>query len=130
MRRMVTLPVCFALLMALCMAPFQHVHLAMGHSGLDHDTEFAIVHIHFGTIPVLRGAPDSSRITESDAEHAQALDTFTAIAQAVVFLAIVPESDALVLSPPQLSAGIVEAVEPRGHDPPIVDVSVPRAPPA
>jgi hypothetical protein len=132
MRRVTALPVCAALLLALCIAPFQHVHLAVNNPGHGHvhDVESAIVHVHFGSTSLPPDALGTLRVTDSDAEHAQSLDTFTALAQSVVFLFFYPESHSLVLSPLQFSAAVVEAIEPKAHDPPVTGFSIPRAPPA
>lgn len=135
MRRIITLPLCVALLTALGMAPYQHVHAAVGH--LDHadhdhdDVESAIVHIHFYAISVPPGTQGASQASDSDADHAsRSLDTFKAISQAAVLISVCPQSSAFVFPPAEFSATVVEAIEPRGHDPPLLDVSAPRAPPA
>jgi hypothetical protein len=86
----------------------------VGHSGPDHDhddVESAIVHVHFDAISVPRGTQGSSQVSDSDADHAsRSLDTFKAIPQVAVFIAVCPQSSAFVFQPPEFSATVLEAI--------------------
>src|ERR1700730_2884823 len=57
-----------------------------------------------------------------------ALDTFTTLAQGVLFLFFQPESPVRI-SDTTKSAVRIEVTEPCGHDPPCIENTVPRAPP-
>jgi hypothetical protein len=128
------IPLCLALVVAFWMSPFQHVHVASGHEESaehhhDHDAESAIVHIHFDGVAV-PGTGGTSRLDDVDSDHvARSLDTFKAISHLPVLISVGLESRVLDFPPQHSSVNIVEAVESRAHDPPLLDRSLPRAPP-
>src|SRR5262245_51374404 len=132
MRRYVVFPASFALLLALFMAPFQHLHLATHedhdeHSE-DHDHDFGAVHAHqdFGILPGAdTGAPHASSTHD---HHGIPLDTFATEVTTGTTLVFVPLQSVLVFVPSEEFAP-VEIVEERGHDPPQLDLFPPRAPP-
>ena len=131
MRRAVMFPSSFALLLAFFMAPYQHLHLAI--HGEDHDDHeaVAIVHVHFYAVSVPLTRSGSSDLEDSDRDHRSlSLDTFAIMLQAALSAFVRPESQILLFPPPDLFLGVVEVIEPCGHDPPPLDFSVPRGPPA
>jgi hypothetical protein len=127
MRRILALHACFVLLVALLMAPFQHVHPALDQG---YDRHSAIIHIHPYLVSVPAGGDTQTTIGSSrGGESAWSLDSFSLVSHAVAFVFIQPESPALVFSAYK-SCGEVVVVEERGHDPPWIDPAIPRAPPA
>jgi hypothetical protein len=130
MRRLSLLSVSLTLLMAFFMAPYQHVHLAASHSeNANHHHDDAVVHTHFYAVSVPTSRNSRASLDDSDGDHARSLDTFTAMPQ-VFFPAFTrPESRLLFFAPEDVFVGVVEATEPRGHDPPSLEFSAPRAPP-
>jgi hypothetical protein len=132
MRRLSQLPVALALLLAFFMAPYQHVHLATNHrEDADHDHDDAVVvHIHFNTVSVPTNRNSGPSLDVSDGDHvSRSLDTFTTMPQAGFAVLARPESRLLLFPPADRFVGVVEVTEPRGHDPPFFEFSVPRAPP-
>jgi hypothetical protein len=129
MRRIATLQTCIALLAAFFLAPFEHVH-----SGPEHDHS-GLIHAHlYHFHGVDRSVEDHfgahfAAFDDDDHEDAHSLDTFTLEIAAAIAPFILPRGPvvALVLSE---TVQPVEAVEQRGHDPPCIDRSIPRAPPA
>lgn len=131
MRRLLLLPVSLALLLAFLMAPFQHVHLAANHrEHADHDhDDAAVVHTHFYAAPVPVSGNGGASLDDSDGDHARSLDTFTTMPQAGFPAFMQPQSRLLIFVPEDFFVGVVEATKPRGHDPPSLEFSTPRAPP-
>src|SRR5690242_7283368 len=91
LRQTLAMPMSAALLVALLMAPYQHVHLAAesaeaGHEHHDHDGgDSAIVHIHFYAVSLPDAQPGASQVGDSDNDHvALSLDTFKVIAHAAL----------------------------------------------
>jgi len=127
MRRAAALQMCFGLVQALCLAPFQHIH-----SGHDDDHDHAgLIHAHFYHVfhPPLK--PGTRQIDDEDEhESAKALDTFTlALARTMAPFVLprgpVVEPVSTILYEP------VEAVDACAHDPPTADErSNPRPRPA
>jgi len=122
MRRIAALQTCVSLVLALCLAPFQHVHEDHDHSVLVHAHLYAPARVHEHS----RGA----QIDDVD-DHAsvKSLDTFTlAFAPSVAPFAL-PRGPVLELV--SLTAfepiAIVDAC---AHDPPDADLSISRGPPA
>jgi hypothetical protein len=132
MRRLLSLSVSPALLLAFLMAPYQHVHSAASHSqnANHHHHDDAVVHTHFYTVSVPTNRNSGTSLDDSDGHHARSLDTFTTIPQAGFPAFTRPESRLLVFALEDVFAGFVEVTEPRGHDPPALEFSAPRAPPA
>ena len=126
MRSVAALQTCLALLLAFFVAPFQHVHSG---SGPDHDHP-GIIHAHFyhsgGTTKEQHG-PQLSDL--DDHATAKALDTFTLVLTSGIS-PFIPSHGAVLLFVPSDTFQPVEVVEERGHDPPSLDRSIPRAPPA
>jgi len=124
MRRAVALESCIALVAALILAPFQHVH----HGDHDHD-DASFIHAHFYA-PVVEHADSGPEIEDPHDEHsAAALDTFTIVPTAIFTLLQPPQIAVLIVVLPVFS-GRTEPVEERAHDPPALACSIPRAPPA
>lgn len=129
MRLIATLQTCVALLVAFLAAPFQHVH-----TGPDHDHS-AIVHSHLYHFHIAERTADAARgpqladFDEDDHAEAHSLDTFTIELGSALAPFALPRGPVLDFVPSDTFQP-VEAVEQRGHDPPCVDRSIPRAPPA
>ncbi|HEY7338612.1 MAG TPA: hypothetical protein VH639_27235 [Bryobacteraceae bacterium] len=125
MRCYIALQTCLALLLALLLAPFQHVH-----TGPDHDHD-GVVHAHFYRLQALPAPPNGPQLADLDDDHANArsLDTFTLVISASPAPLALSRGSALpsllIESFPRLVP-----VEERGNSPPIADPSIPRAPPA
>lgn len=122
MRRATALQTCISLVLALCLAPFQHVHEDHDHGVLVHAHPYAQQRVHEHS----RGA----QIDDVD-DHAsvKSLDTFTlAFAPRVVPFVLAGGS---VLEPISLTAPQpIEVVEECAHDPPDANLPVSRGPPA
>jgi hypothetical protein len=122
MRRLAALQTCVSLVLALCLAPFQHVHEDHDHGVLIHAHPYAQARVHEHS----RGA----QIDDVD-DHAsvKSLDTFTlafAPKVAPVVLTRGPVLEPVSLAAPE-PINIVDAC---AHDPPDADLSISRGPPA
>lgn len=122
MRRVAALQTCVSLVLALCLAPFQHVHEDHDHGVLIHAHPYAQARVHEHS----RGA----QIDDLD-DHAsvKSLDTFTlafAPKVAPVVLTRGPVLEPVSLAAPE-PINIVDAC---AHDPPDADLSISRGPPA
>jgi hypothetical protein len=126
MRCIAALQTCLALVLAFVLAPFQHVHTG----GADHDHS-GIIHAHFYSVPGLQAEPGGPRIVDPDDDHAAAwsLDTFTLVMPVGLSPFALPRGRVVVLLPAEVYQP-VQIVEERGHDPPSIDRSIPRAPPS
>jgi hypothetical protein len=129
MRRIATLQTCIALLVAFFLAPFQHVH-----TGPDHDHS-ELIHAHFyhfhgadRSVEAVHG-PQFADFDDDDHADAHSMDTFT-IEIAAALAPFVPSRGPVLAFVPSATFQPVEVVEERGHDPPCIDRSIPRAPPA
>ena len=131
-RRIAALQVGFALLLSFYMAPYQHVHLRSDHEhGSGRHSFQTILHTHF-----FGGSLNSGIIhkghqfdgVDDDHSTARSLDTFTLIVEHGP-AAILPSRSPIPLYVPLKSIHGVEIVEERGHEPPSIDFSAPRAPP-
>jgi hypothetical protein len=126
MRRLALIPTSLALLQAFFMAPYQHVHIGSGH---EKHAESTLVHAHPYAISFSINPDDGPVVGHSHKRHTSlALDTFTTLAQGILFLFLQPEA-AIQIFPPTESAVWVEVTEPCGHDPPCIENTIPRAPP-
>lgn len=128
MRRVATFPVSFAFLVASFMAPYQHIHVAeQGHDDSDHE----LVHIHFYAISVPTSVPGVSTVDDNDGTHiSRPLDTFISIPQVGFLILALPASAVFLIAPEKSLLRIAEFIEPCGHDPPCLESSAPRPPPA
>ncbi|MBV8841815.1 MAG: hypothetical protein JO307_03290 [Bryobacterales bacterium] len=124
MRSCVALQTCLALLLALLLAPLQHVH-----TGPDHDHD-GVIHAHFYSIPALPAAGHGPQLTDPDDDHASArsLDTFTLVIGSSLAPFALSRGPDLRFAASQAFAPIA-VVEERGNSPPARDRSIPRAPP-
>ena len=140
MRRLAALQGCLALLFALFMAPYQHVHPGewAGQGPDRHSDDSAVVHAHallFSHVHVDRvsfsGKPNErTTIADPSGERASwSLNSSSLILHGAILLFIAPKSTAVSLLTAQ-SFATIEIVEERGHDPPLFHCSAPRAPPA
>lgn len=122
MRRVAALQTCVSLVLALCLAPFQHVHE-------DHD-HGVLVHAHPYTQSRGHEHSRGAQIDDVD-DHARvkSLDTFTlAFAPRIVPFVL---AGGLVLEPVSLAAPEpINIVEACAHDPPHADLAISRGPPA
>lgn len=125
MRRFAGLLTCVTLPLAFLLAPFQHVH-----TGTDHDRS-GLVHAHFYSAAPVRGNQHGAGIDDVDNDHAavRALDTFTLVLTTGL-APFVPTRGLVLPFIPTVTFEPVELVEQRGHDPPCIDRSIPRAPPS
>lgn len=131
MRRITVLAACFALVFALLMAPYRHVHLATGHEPHgDHDDVSAIVHVHFYGVSGPTSYHQGTNADESDTDHvSRSLDTFvTILPHAAISVSLQPGSPIRLFVAAESFVG-VETVPTRSHDPPSLDRTAPRAPP-
>ena len=122
MRRVAALQTCVSLVLALCLAPFQHVHEDHDHGLLVHAHLYvqASVHEHSGG-PQIDDVDDHATV--------KPLDTFT-LAFAPRILVCAPAGGS-VLEPVSLTASQpIEIVEACAHDPPDADLTISRGPPA
>jgi hypothetical protein len=122
MRRATALPTCVCLVLAFCLAPFQHVHVDHDHGILVHAHPYASARSHENS--------GGARIDDVD-DHAsvKSLDTFTlafAPRVAPVVLTKGPVLEPVSLAGPE-PINIVEAC---AHDPPDADLFICRGPPA
>ena len=122
MRQAAALQTCVSLVLALCLAPFQHVHEDHDHGVLVHTHPYAQPRAHENS----RGA----HMDDVD-DHAsvKSLDTFTLAFAPSVAPFVLPRGPVLEpvsLTPPE-PINIVEAC---AHDPPDADLSISRGPPA
>jgi len=123
MRRVAAIPTCLAIVLAFGFAPFEHVHADHGHG--------VVMHAHAMAHSPARVLAPTGPAFDDDDDHAavRSLDTFT--------LAFAPRITPFVLTE-QAFAGVdatlalhpIEAVEECAHDPPALECSNPRAPPA
>ena len=125
MRRFTGLLTCVTLPLAFLLAPFQHVH-----TGADHDHS-SLVHAHFYSVAPVRGNQHGPAIDDVDDDHAavRSLDTFTLVLTTGL-APFVPPRGLVLAFVPAVTFEPVELVEQRGHDPPSIDRSIPRAPPS
>lgn len=135
MRRAVVLPTILAFIWASILAPYQHVHLhsAAGHplhANHDHHDD-ATVHIHPYSFAVPNGLTGGTSVGDILGGHvAIPLDTFATLSHSTVPTLSKPRTQMLLFPPEEAIAESVRVIEPRGHDPPDLDLSPPRAPPA
>ncbi len=118
-----------ALLQAFFMSPYQHVHVGSGRErhGDHHESTFVHAHPYAYSLPL--NQDHGSALGHSHRPHASvALDTFTTMAQGVLFLFFQPEPLVQIFAP-CVSPVLVEVTEPCGHDPPSTESRIPRAPP-
>jgi len=129
MRCVATLQTCIALLVAFLLAPFQHVH--PGHGAGADPEHSSIIHAHFYGIPTEHEDSRVPQLRDPDDDHVAvwSVDTFTLVLTGG-FAPFVPTRG------PEIRQALSEVHEPvafieeRGHGPPSVHRSIPRAPPS
>ena len=126
MRLVTALQTCLALLLAFFVSPFQHVH-----PGSDHDHS-ATMHAHFYRVGHAHKQYSGLQLVDADDDDHDAVwsvDSFTLVPTAalILFVPARAEGDCFVRPMP---VAWVDAIEQRGHDPPDIDCSIPRAPPS
>lgn len=124
MRRLTALKICLVLVSALFMAPFQHLHMA-GVPGGQQDSAIVHSHPYSFSFPIRRQT--GTRV--GDAHVATALNTFRFLPGVPLSLPFQVELSNIL---PLFQAGTyctLEIRHLRGHDPPWLDLSSPRAPP-
>jgi hypothetical protein len=140
MRRLTALQACMAMVFAFFMAPYQHVHSGQcdgrgsrgvfENSTVVHAHPFVFSHVHTDVASLPHGSSDGTRVEESSDEHASWwLNNSSLVLHSALLLFALPKSADI----PWLTAdsfSVITIVEERGHDPPPLDCSVPRAPPA
>jgi len=126
MRFVTALQTCLALLLAFFVSPFQHVH-----PGSDHDHS-ATMHSHFYRLTPTPAQHQGLWLEDADDDdHAAvwSVDSFTLVpASAQHFVVPALAADECFVQP--MPVAWVDVVEERGHDPPQIDRSIPRAPPS
>jgi hypothetical protein len=139
MRRLAALQGCLALLFTLFMAPYQHVHPGeWTGQGLDrhfddsavvHAHAFLFSHVHADTASFSPKPNGRTTIGDPSSEGASwSLNNSSLILHGAILLFIAPKSTAVSLLTAE-SFATIEIVEERGHDPPLLHCSAPRAPP-
>jgi hypothetical protein len=126
MRCAAALQTCLALLLAFFVSPFQHVH-----PGSDHDHS-ATMHAHFYRIAAAheqRRGPQLEDADDDDHDAVWSVDSFTLVPTAVLTWSVPARTAAEFFVRP-VPVAWVDTVEQRGHDPPQIDRSIPRAPPS
>jgi hypothetical protein len=140
MRRLLILQGCLALLFAFLSAPYQHVHAGQSdgrggrgffdNSTVVHAHPSLFSHVHADVFSVSHKRSDRTSVEESSKERASWwLNNSLLLLHNALLLFALPKSAAV----PALTAAsfsVIVVVEERGHDPPPLDCSVPRAPPA
>ena len=133
-RRITALQVGLALLLSFYVSPYQHVHLPADHhseSGFG-EARRVVVHTHIYPVALIHTPPGHEKqFAADDDDHsmAQSLDTFSVITGDDVPPTVLTRIP-MPLQRPSSSFQGVEIVEERGHDPPPLRFSPPRAPPA
>jgi hypothetical protein len=124
MRRIATCAALASLLLAVVYGPMFHLHTGADHEG------GAFIHAHFPDLPHLETEP-GPEIEPNDHDHstARSVDFLTTNTSDLTHVEFVAVEEALILIPPQLSAGFAMVDEPRAHAPPVVVSSIPRSPP-
>jgi hypothetical protein len=126
MRFVTALQTCLALLLAFFVSPFQHVH-----PGSDHDHS-GTMHAHFYRIALASAQHQGLWLEDADDDDHDAVwsvDAFTLVPTAALTL-FVPAHTAAECFLRPMPVAWVDCVEERGHDPPQIDRSIPRAPPS
>src|SRR4029077_4115429 len=140
MRRLLVIQGCLALLFAFFSAPYQHVHEGQcdgrgsrgffDNSTVVHAHASLLPHIHADVFAVSHKRNDRTSVEESSEEHASWwLNNSSLVLHNALLVFALPRSAAV----PALTAAsfsVITIVEERGHDPPLLNCSVPRAPPA
>lgn len=140
MKRVIALQGCLALLCAFFLAPYQHVHEGQcdGHgsdgffdnSTVVHAHPFLFSHVHADVFLVSHKSDDRTSVGESSEEHASWwLNNSSLVLHAVLPAVILPSSP-LVPATTAISFCTIAFSDQRGHDPPPLDCSASRAPPA
>jgi hypothetical protein len=140
MRRLAALQGSLALLFALFMAPYQHVHPRewvvqgagrhLDDSAVVHAHAFLFSHVHADTTSFSTKPNGPTMIGDLSGERASwSLNNSSLILHAAILLFIAPISTAVSVLMAE-SFATIEIVEERGHDPPLLPCSAPRAPPA
>lgn len=133
MRCLAALQTCLALMLAFFVAPFEHVHpgstAGHDHSAVMH-AHFYSVHLHPAKIKV-HGTELLAPDTDDDDDHdaVWSVDNFTLVITGVSAPFVLPRWQTFTFAP-TVAIAPVEEVEERGHGPPCVDPSIPRAPPS
>ena len=118
MRGAAALQTCLAVLLGFFVAPFQHVHAADG----------GLIHAHFYEIHSPAETSPSFEADDDDHAAARPLNTFTLLPEAGLAPFVLSPAPVLFAAPPPFFTP-VDVVEERGHDPPCLECSIPRAPP-
>jgi hypothetical protein len=126
MRCAVVLQTCLALLLALFVSPFQHVHPGSDH---DHSATMHAHFYHFAPAKEQLHGPQLMAADDDDHDAVWPVDSFTLVPAAALTL-FVPSDVSVAFAVPPIPVAWVDVVEERGHDPPLADRSIPRAPPS
>ena len=132
MRRLVALSVIFALVLALCRAPFFHLHEGRDHGPNEpgHHNLSLVSHIH------LRPFLDSSNHSGETSVGVRHVDRNAQPVDILLFEQETPHSlpvqvEQVAFCSPLLPSGLtIYELTPRIHDPPWAHPSIPRSPPA
>jgi GrpB-like predicted nucleotidyltransferase (UPF0157 family) len=131
MRRLIALSVILALLLALCRAPFFHLHEGKDHSADEPGHHLALIsHTHLGPSSASSHHYGETSVDGWQASrNVQAIDILVLEEEPLPSLPIQTEQPAFCCQLIPTGLTIYE-LTPRTHDPPVVDSSIPRSPPA
>ena len=132
MRRMAAIQACVALALGFLQAPLLHLHESQHHEHdiAGHHGHSAIVHVHPPHHPALVGKHSEDEFELSHEDHEATQLSVLALKQdpqpRLPFQGITQDAIFPVYSHP---IPVERGVVPRGHDPPLLGSSGPRAPP-
>ncbi len=128
MRRALAIECCLALVIGFVLAPLQHVHRDEGHaySPFIHAHLYAHNHAHHHDHV---DKPGEHEIENSDEDEASPIDTFIVVLTPD-FSPFIPTRAPGAIPAPAETRVSFALIEERGHDPPHLPNSSPRAPPA
>ena len=134
MRRFISSLAVLSVLGASLISPYLHLHKSAQHghddSGLHEHS--ALVHAHISDLPISTSIGNSEAVTTQEDEHdAESFASFYLTRQVTYAVHPVDLTQRTVFPECSLQAfSFVNQYAPRTHDPPLLAVSVPRAPPA
>lgn len=128
MRRAMAIECCLALIIGFVLAPLQHVHRDEGHA----HSPFIHAHLHADHHAHHHphvDKPGEYEIENSDEDLASPIDTFIVVLTPHISPFIPARAPAMLPKPAETRSSFA-LIEERGHDPPRLADSSPRAPPA
>jgi hypothetical protein len=131
MRRLIAIPVAFALLLALFRDPFSHLHGSQEHhvDQPGHEHLSLIIHTHIAELSASHHHGETKIEAPHESQAPHVVSFFTVKEETPPSLLLLVEQSALFFSLVPLASIICEP-SPRAHAPPQADSSIPRSPPA